>query len=100
MPFVSTLVCSSALLLGNIDSSHHYRIWHEDDLSRKGAETIINDIAMNLCGKSAGISSSHCKNIELNNPYTKVCVVQSRFGYFFLMKDMLDGVNIVFNRWD
>ncbi|OUR99899.1 hypothetical protein A9Q84_02395 [Halobacteriovorax marinus] len=41
-----------------------------------------------------------CKEIMPGNPASSVCYLENELGYFFISKDMLDTVNIVFNRWD
>lgn len=41
-----------------------------------------------------------CSEIMPGNSYSRVCYVENELGYFFISKDMLDSVNIIFNRWD
>jgi len=44
--------------------------------------------------------SISCNEIVPGNFYSNVCYVENEYGYFFVSKDMLDSVNIIFNRWD
>ncbi len=41
-----------------------------------------------------------CNEIMPGNSFSKVCYVENELGYFFISKDMLDSVNIIYNRWD
>jgi hypothetical protein len=41
-----------------------------------------------------------CHEVMPGNSYSRVCYVENELGYFFISKDMLDSVNIIFNRWD
>ncbi|WP_127717358.1 hypothetical protein [Halobacteriovorax sp. HLS] len=41
-----------------------------------------------------------CKEIMPGNNFSKVCYLENELGYFFISKDMLDSVNIIYNRWD
>ena len=41
------------------------------------------------------------KTILENKPYSNVCYVETvQPGYFFIMRDMVDHINVVYNRWD
>jgi hypothetical protein len=53
------------------------------------------------CEPSAKIESEVvCREIMPDNSYSRVCYVENELGYFFISKDMLDSVNIIYNRWD
>jgi len=54
-------------------------------------ELIFNEKAITL---------EACKEIVPGNPMSRVCYLESNLGYFFVTMDMLDSVNIIFNRWD
>ena len=41
-----------------------------------------------------------CKDIVPGNYMSRVCYAESNDGYFFISLDMMENVNIVFNRWD
>lgn len=46
------------------------------------------------------VSNVSCKELMGGKLYSKSCVAESQIGYFFVSLDMLDNVNIIFNRWD
>lgn len=50
--------------------------------------------------KSFEISKASCKEVVPGNSISKVCYLESQLGYFFISMDMMEKVNIVFNRWD
>jgi hypothetical protein len=41
-----------------------------------------------------------CKDIVPGNIMSRVCYAENRDGYFFISLDLMENVNIVFNRWD
>jgi len=42
-----------------------------------------------------------CKAIDETNDSTEVCYVETEQpGFFYLMRDMVDHINVVYNRWD
>ena len=49
---------------------------------------------------SALISNVKCHELIPGKVYSKNCIAESEIGYFFVSLDMLDNVNIIFNRWD
>lgn len=92
--------CFTLLLAGSPDSAHHYKTYFSSQLDRKDAENIVFNLTNDVCGESPEYMNSNCRNILPNADHTRVCAVETNHGYFILTKDMLDGVNIIFNRWD
>ncbi|TWO31512.1 hypothetical protein E1J38_013395 [Seonamhaeicola sediminis] len=42
-----------------------------------------------------------CKAMDENNELTQVCYVETEQpGFFYIMRDMVDHINVVYNRWD
>lgn len=41
-----------------------------------------------------------CKIIKEGSPSSEVCYLETDMGYFFLMRDMVDHINVIYNRWD
>ncbi|PQB05096.1 hypothetical protein [Aureitalea marina] len=36
-----------------------------------------------------------------DNPHSEVCFVETdQPGFFFVMRDMMNSINVVYNRWD
>ncbi|MFK8137815.1 MAG: hypothetical protein AB8E15_05575 [Bdellovibrionales bacterium] len=44
--------------------------------------------------------SFSCKQLSEKRSYSMACFGESNGGYYFIMKDMVDTANVVFNRWD
>lgn len=43
---------------------------------------------------------SHTQLVE-NVSWSEVCYLEApEVGYFFVMRDMVDHINVIFNRWD
>jgi len=78
----------------------HLQIQGQAFSTEKDAVTIVKSIIKTKCEEEPTIQDAHCKNILGNDDSTKVCYVSTNVGYFFVMKDMLDSVNVIFNRWD
>ena len=77
-----------------------YNGWSEDyaQLIVKEALKVLNyeeDIDQVVFKKYA------CKAIDENNKSTEVCYIATDFpGFFYIMRDMVDHINVVYNRWD
>lgn len=42
-----------------------------------------------------------CRAIDETINRTKICYVETKQpGFFFIMRDMVDHINVVYNRWD
>lgn len=42
-----------------------------------------------------------CKAIDEDNWRTKVCYLETEQpGFFYIMRDMADHINVIYNRWD
>jgi hypothetical protein len=42
-----------------------------------------------------------CTNIDPDRSYSEVCYLETKSpGYFFVMRDSVDHINVVYNRWD
>ena len=56
-----------------------------------------NDFGFNL----SDTENNKCAEIIAGNPMSQVCYLESKnLGYFFVIRDLLDGANIIWNRWD
>lgn len=49
---------------------------------------------------SKALMPANCQEVVPNVPMSRVCYVESEFGYFLVSIDMLENINIVFNRFD
>lgn len=50
--------------------------------------------------KSFEIGEVSCKDVVPGNLLSRVCYAESQHGYFFISMDMMENMNVVFNRWD
>ena len=42
-----------------------------------------------------------CRAIDEDNRRTEVCYLETEQpGFFYIMRDMVDHINVVYNRWD
>lgn len=84
---------------------------HDNDLEGdfyESSEEYVREVVINLVSevkscqkeKAVFISDVNCMELIPGKPFSKNCVVESRIGYFFISLDMLDNINIIFNRWD
>lgn len=89
-------------------SQPHFFYQHEiDDEVKNQSDLQQAKYAISYLGKKLGCSS---KDLLLKNkqehkdecrkfPFT-ICILQRKIGYFIYTTDYVDGVNIIFNRWD
>jgi hypothetical protein len=56
--------------------------------------------AVNFGDGPLGRSISKCQAISPRHPHSVACYIETNLGYFFVTWDMLENVNITFNRWD
>ena len=82
------------------DHPNCFNGWSEDY-----AQVIIRKALeeMNYEGDISKVSFNTyaCRAIDEGRSYTEVCYVETEQpGYFFIMRDMVDHINVVYNRWD
>lgn len=85
-----------------------YQFFNEDvygDFEQKGEKAAVDSIRLLEeklnCHKNAfEVKKVSCREIMPGNALSKACYVESNLGYFFISVDMMDKVNLVFNRWD
>jgi hypothetical protein len=42
-----------------------------------------------------------CRAVDESNKTTEVCYIETEQpGFFYLLRDMVDHINVVYNRWD
>jgi hypothetical protein len=88
--------------LEDIFSNHPncYNGWSEDyakTIIKKALKELKYDGDIN----KVNFTKYACKNIVEKNPYTNVCYIETEQpGYFYIMRDMVDHINVVYNRWD
>ncbi|GAB1404425.1 MAG: hypothetical protein PHX54_01075 [Lentimicrobiaceae bacterium] len=42
-----------------------------------------------------------CVTIDPDRSWSEVCYLETKTpGYFFVMRDMADHINVIYNRWD
>lgn len=100
--------CYRAALNDFSSDSMAYQIYDEDismafeDNGGKASERAVRRLENRLgcVEKSFEIQNISCKEVVPGNAISKVCYVESQLGYFFISIDMMEKVNIVFNRWD
>ena len=57
-------------------------------------------VAKKCTGENVVIYKNVCRNVEKGNPFSKACYLESNVGFFIVSRDLFDGMNIIFNRWD
>ncbi len=75
-----------------------YNGWSEDY-----AQTIVKKALQEFNYESEDIvfKKYACRAIDEENWRTKVCYVETEQpGFFYIMRDMVDHINVIYNRWD
>lgn len=106
LSFNSFADCYEVLLDGQMDSSH-FKIWSGDVLSNSSesmdaqmAANTINKIYAELGCNLAEVKANKIKCSDELTPWSQMCRVDTISGYFIVIKDYVDSVNVIFNRWD
>ena len=95
--------CYERLTRGYQDSALFTQ--HSSIIYSNGSESLDEQMAYNAisktlseqgCSEKVALENVECANV-LN---TTLCRYNFKLGYFLIMKDYVDTVNIIFNRWD
>lgn len=95
--------CYDKLTNGHQDSAHFSQ--HSSNVYSNSAESLDEQMALNAvnltlsdlgCEESLVLSNIQCTT-ALN---TVLCRTNFKYGYFLILKDYVDTVNLIFNRWD
>ena len=77
---------------------------HAEELNETSSVNIVDKLLKDKVGcldKSIELEfKSSCKELMPGKPWSKVCYVESRMGYFVIQMDMMEGFHVIFNRWD
>lgn len=102
--------CNRSLLDNFSRDSKSFQIYSEEvsEAFDERAEYASKE-AIHLLGQSLGCADDDealnpveisCHEMISGNPISKVCYAEGLNGFFFVSVDMMDNLNIVFNRWD
>ena len=96
------LSCTQALLNGNVDSNvYSMGSIGAFDLYHVPAKEAVSNLLHKYCPKKkVSIDDMSCREIQKGNPDSRVCYVETEVGYFFVTRDMMENVSVVFNRYD
>lgn len=103
--------CSMQLTQNFSRDSHAYQLREEEvdlELERGSvhfARAAVEALVMKLgCGMNATsdkhLGPANCQDVVPGVQLSRVCYVEENFGYFLVSVDMLENINIVFNRFD
>ena len=67
-------------------------------IQRKGCSR--KDVRFTAGPGSLNSGKAVCNNIARSYPHSRVCYIESNIGFFFVMRDMMNGATVVYNRWD
>ncbi len=73
-----------------------------EDRPDKAVYSVVRSLEQQIgCSeKSFELAEVSCKEIVPGNLLSSICYVESQHGYFFISMDMMESINVVFNRWD
>lgn len=73
-----------------------------EDKPELGAQASIELLEdhLNCSKKSLNPVEITCKEIVPGNYMSRVCYAENKNGYFFITLDLMENINLVFNRWD
>jgi hypothetical protein len=106
-----------ALLTSQFSRDSRYVTYHMDDLnvpdygkdylahSLKTIRLFIERLGchprdINFGQGAQGVAHSRCETIVRQTENSRMCYVESNLGYWFVHKDFVDNIHIMFHRWD
>ncbi len=100
--------CYSKVLKGYRFDSTSFQIYSEEVAELfEGQASRASVLAIYLLENELGCEEGElaplsigCQTIVPGKPLSKACYAESSRGYFFITVDMLQNVNLVFNRFD
>jgi hypothetical protein len=99
----STTDCYENLTAGYQDSALFTQ--HSSNVYSNSSESLDEQMALNALNKT--LTEQSCEiSVKLEDVQctmalkTTLCRIDLRFGYFLILKDYVDTVNLIFNRWD
>lgn len=101
--FANTVDCYDKLTKGMQDSAHFSQ--HSSEVYSNSSESLDEQMALNAVnltmselGCKQHFNLEQVKCVEALN--TTMCRLDFLYGYFLIVKDYVDTVNLLFNRWD
>ncbi|HAZ14427.1 MAG TPA: hypothetical protein DCY86_16685 [Bdellovibrionales bacterium] len=55
---------------------------------------------INFAQGAQGVAHSRCETIVRDRDNSRMCYVESNLGYWFIHKDFVEDIHIMFHRWD
>jgi hypothetical protein len=98
------ITCFLALATNAGMNSGHLFIPQGTVANERDAVAVINTIAKTHCEPQEPspleVYSAKCTRVKRGHNFSEMCYVETKAGYFFLTPDILDGINVIYNRWD
>lgn len=102
--------CVAKLLNDYSLDSQAFHYYHDevadtfDSSPRRGATAAVLELTRKLeCDKeddSIRIKEVSCQEMSPGKYFSVSCYVETTYGYFFVSKDMMEKVNLIYNRFD
>lgn len=94
--------CFLALATNAGMNSGHIFVPQGTVVTERDAVAVVKTIAQTHCEphEPLEIHSAKCTRVKRGHNFSEMCYVETKAGFFFLTPDILDGVNVIYNRWD
>jgi hypothetical protein len=97
--------CYDKLMSSGTDSNH-FKYLIDDvginySMNEENAVKVLHHLRTKLGCKNEDMAYTKvsCKSFSQTHEFN-VCHVETSVGFFYVMNDYVDSVNIIFNRWD
>ena len=82
------------------DHPNSYNGWSED-YAHLIIKTALKEMKYEGDVNKVVFTKYCCHAIDETNESTEVCYIETEQpGFFYIMRDMVDHINVVYNRWD
>lgn len=68
--------------------------------SRLDPIRVVEDVVYRKCGETLRVDEVLCAFFKPGDINTKVCYIETKYGYFYVSIDYMNNANVVFSRWD
>jgi hypothetical protein len=86
---------SQVMMIKELDLPFHY------EFPLDQAKFAVKEMVRKQCGDTKlKIDYAHCREIEVKNPFSNACYVETHRGYFMVSFDVMGNAWVMWSRWD
>lgn len=91
-------MCPYILGIGNDSAFYQLPLGEENYNPKK----VVMGLIQKQC-PDANMQEVHhasCHRFRRNDPESEICYIETKYGYFFITKDYMENINVIYSRLD